>query len=128
MAHPEVWLETRQAANALGVTLRALYGLVDAGHVPAHKRDRRLLFRFEDVEAAQETVSATARERGDRAAERRRALKLAGHAAERHETARRSRDAAMAWASREHGASLREIAGATGLSAMTVKRILDQTE
>ena len=121
-----VWLETREAAAALGVTLRSLYALVEHGEVPAHKRGRRLLFRLDDIEAARKMAAATEEERRDHDAERRRAVDTAAQLSERVELARRSRDAAIAWASREHGASLREIADATRLSTMTVKRILER--
>jgi len=50
---------------------------------------------------------------------------LARRAAERSDTAEESRNNAIRFASRE-GASLREIADATGLGHMTVKRIIDR--
>ena len=124
MADSEVWLETREAAAAAGVTLRALYGMVDRGEIPAHKRARRLLFRLSDVEEAREAAGEIALAQRGATAEKLRALDLVSALADRHRVARQSRDAAISRASREHGASLREIATATGLSAMTVKRIL----
>lgn len=57
--------------------------------------------------------------------DKRRALMLAKRAAERSDMAEESRNNAIRFASRE-GASLREIADATGLGHMTVKRIIDK--
>lgn len=57
--------------------------------------------------------------------DKRRALMLAKRAAERADTAEETRNNAIRFASRE-GASLREIADATGLGHMTVKRIIDK--
>lgn len=57
--------------------------------------------------------------------DKRRALMLAKRTAERSGTAEESRNNAILFASRE-GASLREIADATGLGHMTVKRIIDK--
>lgn len=59
-------------------------------------------------------------------ADRARAVKLARHAAAKHETTEQALHAAIRFAA-EHGASLRELANATGLSHMTVKRILERT-
>lgn len=50
---------------------------------------------------------------------------LAKRAADRSDTAEETRNNAIRFASRE-GASLREIADASGLGHMTVKRIIDK--
>ena len=55
----------------------------------------------------------------------RRALRHAGRVAAKVDVAERERDGAIRFAS-ETGASLREIAEATGLGHMTVKRIVDR--
>lgn len=57
--------------------------------------------------------------------DKKRALMLAKRAAERSGVAEESRNNAIRFASSE-GASLREIADATGLGHMTVKRIVDK--
>ncbi len=56
------------------------------------------------------------------------ALRAAGRAADRVREAERQRRAAMWFASTAGGASLREIAAATGVPHTTVKRILDRGE
>jgi DNA invertase Pin-like site-specific DNA recombinase len=58
--------------------------------------------------------------------DKRRALRLAGTAAARADVAEQTRANAVRFAA-ECGASLREIAGVTGMSTMTVKRIIDRT-
>lgn len=57
---------------------------------------------------------------------RRRALKLAADAARRVVDAETKQRAAFRYAT-EAGASLRDIAGATGVPHMTVKRILERS-
>ena len=57
--------------------------------------------------------------------DKRRAIKLAAHAARRVDVAETARTAAIRFAA-AHGASLREIAEATGLGHMTVKRIIER--
>lgn len=57
--------------------------------------------------------------------DKRRSLRLAAHATQRAGTAETTRDNAIRFAA-ENGASLREIAAATGLNHMTVKRIIDR--
>ena len=57
--------------------------------------------------------------------DRRLALRLAARAAERADVAETTRNNAIRFAS-DAGASLREIAGATGLDHMTAKRIIDR--
>lgn len=67
----------------------------------------------------------------DDAAERRRkkqALRLVEHAAQKQDEAARKTAAAIRYAATEHGASLRELADAAGVSHMTVKRILERHE
>lgn len=64
--------------------------------------------------------------RRDPDGDKRRALKHAARSASKLETSERDRDAAILFAS-EVGSSLREIADATGLSHMSVKRILERT-
>lgn len=61
----------------------------------------------------------------DAEGDKRRAVKLAANAAQRADVAEMSRDNAIRFAS-QSGASLREIADATGLGHMTVKRIIDR--
>jgi DNA-binding NarL/FixJ family response regulator len=56
--------------------------------------------------------------------DKRRALKLAATASQRADVAQTSRNNAIRFAA-DSGASLREIAAATELSHMTVKRIVD---
>jgi hypothetical protein len=68
------------------------------------------------------TVPARA---ADPEGDKRRALKLAAAAAHRAELAETSRNNAIRFAA-DTGASLREIAAATELPHMTVKRILDR--
>lgn len=57
--------------------------------------------------------------------DKRRALKLAASAVQRADVAETSKSNAIWFASRS-GATLREIAEATGLAHMTVKRIIDR--
>lgn len=40
------------AANFIGVTPRAVYHLVEAGHLPAIKKGRKLYFRKSELEKA----------------------------------------------------------------------------
>jgi hypothetical protein len=63
--------------------------------------------------------------RPDPEADKRRALRLASSAARRADAAAQTRTNAIRFAA-DAGASLREIADATGLSAMTVKRTIDR--
>jgi DNA invertase Pin-like site-specific DNA recombinase len=58
---------------------------------------------------------------------KRRALKLAAHAASRADVAEKSKANAIRFAS-QCGASLREIAEATGVPHVTVKRIIDRQQ
>jgi hypothetical protein len=57
--------------------------------------------------------------------DKRRALKLAASASQRASITQSTRDNAIRFAA-DSGASLREIAAATGLDHMTVKRIIDR--
>jgi excisionase family DNA binding protein len=120
-------LTTMQAAKELGVTPRALYSLIDAGRLPFVRRGRQLYIKLRDVDALRATAAAEAEAARDREKEKTRALRLAGHAAEQVRTSLRARDSVITWAAQEHGASLREIADATGLPPMTVKRIIDRS-
>jgi excisionase family DNA binding protein len=43
------WLGTREAAAQLGVTLRALYRLIDEGRLPAYKMGRVIRLQAADV-------------------------------------------------------------------------------
>jgi DNA invertase Pin-like site-specific DNA recombinase len=61
----------------------------------------------------------------DPAGDKRRALRLAGNAARRAGLAETTRNNAIRFAA-ENGASLREIADATGVPHMTVKRIIER--
>lgn len=63
--------------------------------------------------------------RPDPDGDRRRAIDLAAKAAKKARTADRQRDAAIRFAV-EEGASLREVAEATELGHMTVKRIAER--
>ncbi len=58
--------------------------------------------------------------------DKRAALKLAGSASHKADVADSTRNNAIRFAA-DHGASLREIAASTGLSHMTVKRILERS-
>jgi len=106
--------------------LREVYRFVDAGDLPAYKRHGQLEFRRKDLDARRTTAARLAEERRDRDAERRRALDLAQHATRRYADALGQRDAAIMWAAIEHRASIREISEATGIAAMTVKRIIER--
>lgn len=61
----------------------------------------------------------------DPAGDKRRALKLAAHASKKFDDAEAGRAAALRFA-KEQGASLREIADATGIPHVTVGRIIDR--
>ena len=63
----------------------------------------------------------------DTETDKRAALKLATAAAHKADVAESTRNNAIRFAA-EQGASLREIAAGTGLSHMTVKRILERSE
>jgi hypothetical protein len=67
------------------------------------------------------------RDHRDPKADKQNALKLAAHASKRSNATLHARDAAIRFA-RDHGASLRELAEATGLGHMTIKRIVDQSD
>lgn len=43
------WVGTREAAAQLGVTLRALYRLIDEGRLPAHEIGRVIRLHAADV-------------------------------------------------------------------------------
>lgn len=47
------WLSTHQAAEALGVTVRGLYRLIDEGRVPAYKMGRVIRLRRADLDQVQ---------------------------------------------------------------------------
>ncbi len=68
---------------------------------------------------------ATPRKHRDVDGDRRRALTQVAYISRKAEAAERSRAAAMVFAS-DRGASLREIADASGLPHMTVKRMIDR--
>jgi DNA-binding transcriptional regulator LsrR (DeoR family) len=63
---------------------------------------------------------------GDPETDKRAALRLASAAAHKADVAESTRNNAI-WFAAEQGASLREIATSTGLSHMTVKRILERS-
>lgn len=46
------------AANFIGVTPRAVYHLVEAGHLPAIKKGRKLFFRKSELEKAFSSAAA----------------------------------------------------------------------
>ena len=127
MPAPQPELTTRQAALELGVTPRALYGLIDAGRLPFVRRGRQLYVKIRDVDALRSTTAAEAEAARDRDKEKARALRLAGHAVEQVRASLQARDSVITWAVQEHGASLREVAEATGLPPMTIKRIVDRS-
>lgn len=66
-----------------------------------------------------------AHQASDPESERRSALKLAGYAAKKADATGQERNATI-WFAAPSGASLREIAEATGIPHVTVKRILDR--
>lgn len=49
------WLNTKEAALKLGVTLRTLYRLIDEGAIPAYKFGRVIRLKTADFEAFVET-------------------------------------------------------------------------
>jgi excisionase family DNA binding protein len=44
------WAGTREAAEALGVTLRTLYRFIDEGRLPAYKMGRVIRLRGDDID------------------------------------------------------------------------------
>ncbi len=44
------WLSTKDASARLGVTLRSLYGFIDAGELAAYKFGRVIRLKEEDVD------------------------------------------------------------------------------
>jgi excisionase family DNA binding protein len=126
MATSEPALNTVQAAKELGITTRAVYGLIDAGRLPAFRRGRQIYIALSAVDALRDTAAAEADAVRDREGEKARALRFAAEATTRVQTSIRARDVAIAWAAKDHGASLRDLAEATGLPPMTIKRIIDR--
>lgn len=51
MADPIQWLGAPAAADYLGITLRTLYRLIDAGEVPAYKFGRVIRLKQTEVDA-----------------------------------------------------------------------------
>ena len=43
------WLSTRKAAEALGITSRQLYKLIDSGVIPAYRFGRVIRLRARDI-------------------------------------------------------------------------------
>jgi excisionase family DNA binding protein len=50
------WLGTKEAAEAIGITLRTLYRLIDDGRIPAYQIGRVIRVRASDLERYLETV------------------------------------------------------------------------
>jgi len=50
----------RDAARQLGVSFRHLYGLIDAGKLPAYKVDRDVMLRQVDIDDYRRTQPPTA--------------------------------------------------------------------
>ncbi len=50
MADP-TWLSTAEASEQLGLTVRTLYRLIDAGEVPAYRFGRVIRLRQPDIDA-----------------------------------------------------------------------------
>lgn len=46
-----IWLSTKAASARLGLTLRTLYRIIDAGQLPAYKFGRVIRLRQDDVDA-----------------------------------------------------------------------------
>jgi excisionase family DNA binding protein len=126
MSAPDAWLSAPEVAKELGITTRRVYGLVDAGSLPFQRRGRRIEFHAPDVEKIRLIAAELAEEQRDREGEKRRALDFVADRVQADKSARIGRDNAIVWCAREHGASLREIADATGLPPMTIKRIIDR--
>lgn len=51
MAEPIRWLNTREASEHLGVTLRTLYRFIDEGQLDAYKFGRVIRLKEADVES-----------------------------------------------------------------------------
>jgi excisionase family DNA binding protein len=126
MSAPDAWLSAPEVAKELGITTRRVYGLVDAGSLLFQRRGRRIEFHAQDVEKIRLVAAELAEEQRDREGEKRRALAFVADRVEADRSARIGRDNAIRWCASEHGASLREIADATGLPAMTIKRVIDR--
>lgn len=47
----ELWLSTAEAAEALGVTPRTLYRLIDRGEIPAYRLGRVIRLKTPEVDA-----------------------------------------------------------------------------
>lgn len=58
--HDVPYVETREAARQLGVSFRELYGLIDAGALPAYKVGRDIKLRQSDVDAIRQGPTAGA--------------------------------------------------------------------
>lgn len=54
-----VWLGTTEAAEQLGIGLRTLYRLIDAGELPAYKFGRVIRLKATDVSAYVESARIT---------------------------------------------------------------------
>jgi excisionase family DNA binding protein len=52
----ELWVGSPEAAGRLGVTLRTLYGFIDAGDIPAYKMGRVIRLKAADIDAYVEKV------------------------------------------------------------------------
>ena len=50
------WINTKQAAHRLGITLRTLYKLIDEGQIPAYKMGRVLRLKEHEVDAFVESA------------------------------------------------------------------------
>ena len=59
MAKGPVWLSTKEAAEALGVTLRSLYRFIDEGDLTAYKFGRVIRLKQEDLDRYIESCRIT---------------------------------------------------------------------
>jgi excisionase family DNA binding protein len=50
------WLSVRQAARALGVVSRTVYGLINAGRLPGYRIGRVIRVRHDDLDRFLESV------------------------------------------------------------------------
>lgn len=59
------WLNTKQAAARLGITVRTLYGLIDDGEIPAYKIGRVIRLKEHEVDAFVESARMKPKETND---------------------------------------------------------------
>jgi excisionase family DNA binding protein len=56
MLHEDLLSGAEAAAGYIGLSRRAIYHLVEAGHLPVTRKGRRLFFRKSELEAAFRTA------------------------------------------------------------------------